>query len=74
MINDLGAVIAAYFIGAFPHLLILGKLHHIEPVGDLHMALWQKKGPAWGLAASGIDVIKGIGTVLLARFLGFDIG
>jgi glycerol-3-phosphate acyltransferase PlsY len=38
------------------------------------MALWQKAGPGWGLAASGIDVVKGIGTVLLARSLGFDNG
>ncbi len=67
-------VVGAYFIGAFPQLLLLAKLHRIEPVGDLHHALWQKAGPGWGLLASGIDVLKGLGTVWLARTLDFDIG
>ena len=67
-------VIGSYFIGAFPQLLLLARLHRIEPVGDLHHALWQKAGPGWGLFASAIDVLKGIGTVWLARVLGFDVG
>jgi glycerol-3-phosphate acyltransferase PlsY len=66
-------VIGAYFIGAFPQLLLLARFHHIEPVGDLHHALWKKAGPGWGLFASAVDVFKGIGTVWLARSLGFDI-
>ncbi len=36
--------------------------------------MWQQAGPGWGLLASGIDVAKGIGTVLLVRSLDFDIG
>jgi len=74
MASDIAIIAAAYLIGAFPQLPLLARLHRIEPVGDLHMALWQKAGPGWGLAASGIDVVKGIGTVLLARSLGFDTG
>ena len=66
-------VIAAYFIGAFPQLLLLASLFHVEPVGDLHHAIWQKAGPGWGLFASAVDVFKGIGIVWLAHSLNFDI-
>ncbi|XIG14480.1 glycerol-3-phosphate acyltransferase [Dehalogenimonas etheniformans] len=60
-------------MGAFPQLLLMAKYHHIEPIGDLHHAIWKKAGPVWGLSASAIDVLKGIGTVWLARSLDFDI-
>ena len=72
IISNIAVIIVAYFIGAFPQLILLARLHHVEPVGDLHHALWRKAGPAWGLFASAIDVFKGIGTVLLVRALGFD--
>lgn len=71
--NDIAIFAAAYFIGAFPHLLLLAKLHHIEPVGDLHIALWQKAGAPWGLAAIAIDVGKGVLAVWLAKLLGLEI-
>ena len=63
----------AYLIGAFPQLLLMAKFHHIEPVGDLHHAIWKKAGPAWGLSASAIDVFKGIGAAWLVRSLDFDV-
>ena len=72
--SDIAVITAAYFIGAFPHLLLLARLHRIEPVGDLHIGLWKKAGPGWGLLATGVDVLKGIGTVLLVRSLDFDTG
>ena len=66
-------IVAGYFIGAFPQLLLMARIHHIEPVGDLHHAIWKKAGLVWGLSASAIDVFKGTGTVLLVRSLGFDV-
>lgn len=72
MINELAVIAAAYLIGALPHLVILARLHRIAPHGDLHMALWQQKGPAWGVLAISIDIGKGIIAVWLARWLGFD--
>lgn len=74
MQNNFAIIIAAYFIGAFPHLLILARLHRIDTSGDLHIGLWQKAGPGWGLLATSIDVFKGIGSAALAGWLGFDIG
>ena len=71
--SDVAIVTAAYFIGSFPQLLLLARVHHIEPVGDLHHALWQKAGPGWGLFASAVDVFKGVGTVWLVRSLDFDV-
>ncbi len=73
IVSDLAIIIGAYFIGAFPQLLLMARLFHVEPVGDLHHAIWQKAGPGWGLFASAVDVFKGIGAVWLARSLGFDI-
>ncbi|MEN8615342.1 glycerol-3-phosphate acyltransferase [Dehalogenimonas sp. THU2] len=73
MLNGIAIVVAAYFIGAFPHLLILARLHRIEPVGDLHIALWQKAGAQWGLIAIAIDVGKGALAVWMAGWLDFDI-
>ncbi|XUX01469.1 MAG: glycerol-3-phosphate acyltransferase [Dehalogenimonas sp.] len=73
MVANIAVIVAAYFIGAFPQLLLMAKYHHIEPVGDLHHAIWKKAGPVWGLSASAIDVLKGIGTVWLVRSMDFDI-
>ncbi|APV44905.1 Glycerol-3-phosphate acyltransferase [Dehalogenimonas formicexedens] len=73
IVSNIAVLVAAYFIGAFPQLLLMAKYHHIEPVGDLHHAIWKKAGPVWGLSASAIDVLKGIGTVWLARSLDFEI-
>lgn len=73
IISNIGIIVGAYFIGAFPQLLLLARLHHVEPVGDLHHAIWKKAGAGWGLFASGVDVFKGIGAVWLARSLNFDV-
>ncbi|KTB47864.1 glycerol-3-phosphate acyltransferase [Dehalogenimonas alkenigignens] len=72
--GQIAVVTAAYFIGAFPHLLILARLHRLSTEGDLHISLWQKAGPGWGLFATAVDVLKGIITIVIARLFGFDTG
>jgi acyl phosphate:glycerol-3-phosphate acyltransferase len=67
------AVFVSYFIGAFPHLLLLCRLFHLPTTGDLHHTLWQKVGPVLGLGAILIDVLKGTLAVWLSRELGFDL-
>jgi len=71
--SAIAIITAAYFIGALPHLQFLVRLRRVAPAADLHIALWQQAGPLWGFAAAAIDVLKGIGAVVLTRALGFDI-
>jgi glycerol-3-phosphate acyltransferase PlsY len=66
-------VTVSYFIGALPHLLLLCKLRHVETTGDLHINLWQKAGPLWGLGSIIIDILKGTVPVWLSKILGFDL-
>lgn len=71
--DSFGIIVLAYFIGSFPHLLIMARVNHISTDGDLHMALWQQAGPFIGLSVVIVDVLKGIGTIWLVRLLGFNI-
>jgi acyl phosphate:glycerol-3-phosphate acyltransferase len=72
-LTSLLIVVVSYFIGAFPHLVLLCKLGHIETTGDLHINLWQKAGPLWGLSGIIIDILKGTISVWLSKSLGFDL-
>jgi glycerol-3-phosphate acyltransferase PlsY len=69
---DILFLAVAYLIGALPHLVFLARLKHLPAEGDLHIALWQQAGAAWGILAIGIDVLKGVLAVSLARWIGFD--
>jgi acyl phosphate:glycerol-3-phosphate acyltransferase len=73
MLIHITAVIASYFIGAFPHLYFLCKLRKIETTGDRHINLWQKAGPLWGLVAIAGDVFKGIIVICLGKAMGLDL-
>ena len=73
ILASLAIVTVSYFIGAFPHLLLLCKLRHIDTTGDLHINLWQKVGPLWGLGGIIIDILKGMVSVWLCKSLGFDL-
>ncbi|MBN1369708.1 MAG: glycerol-3-phosphate acyltransferase [Dehalococcoidaceae bacterium] len=73
MLTNLAAIIAAYFIGALPHLYVLCKLRRISTTGDLHINLWQGAGPFWGLAAVLFDVLKGAAAVWMGHLLGLDL-
>jgi acyl phosphate:glycerol-3-phosphate acyltransferase len=67
------AILVSYFIGAFPHLLLLCRLFRLPTTGDLHHTLWQRVGPVLGLGAILVDVLKGTLAVWLSRALGFDL-
>ena len=73
ILGSFAIVTVSYFIGAFPHLLLLCKLRHIETTGDMHINIWQKAGPLWGLGAVVIDIMKGAVSVWLSQSLGFDL-
>lgn len=63
-------IIAFYFFGALPCMILIGRMRGIdlrnEP--DLHQALWYKVGRRWGILGFLLDVFKGVLPVL-AGFL-----
>ncbi len=73
MLTDIALIIVFYFLGAFPHLYLMCKLHKLSTSGDLHMNLWQGAGPFWGITGVLIDVFKGIGTILICYAIGLDL-
>ena len=73
MIVNVAFIIISYFIGAFPHLYLLCKLHRLNTTGDLHINLWKGAGPLWGLIGVSIDVLKGALTIWLAKTLELDL-
>ncbi|MDD4874686.1 MAG: glycerol-3-phosphate acyltransferase [Dehalococcoidales bacterium] len=73
MLLNIIFIIISYFIGAFPQLYLLCKLHKLNTTGDLHMNLWQGAGPAWGLFGISIDVLKGALAIWIAKALGLDL-
>jgi glycerol-3-phosphate acyltransferase PlsY len=73
MFTGIAMVVVSYFIGAFPQLYLLCKLHKLDTNGDLHMNLWQGAGPLWGIAGVLADVFKGIVTVLICYTAGLDL-
>ena len=70
---DLAFILAAYLVGAIPHLYLLGRLKGIDLSGDLHMALWRRGGLPLGTLGFIPELIKGITPVLAGRALGLDI-
>ncbi len=74
MVRDIIFVIAGYLVGAFPHLYLLGLTKGLRLSGDLHMALWREGGRPLGTLGFILELVKGIGFVLIGRALGFDIG
>lgn len=59
-------IIVAYFIGAFPFMVYIGKLKGLDLTGerDLHDYLFNRMGKGWGVAGFLVDVLKGVITVL----------
>jgi glycerol-3-phosphate acyltransferase PlsY len=68
-------IIAFYFFGALPFMIMIGRIRGIdltkEP--DLHHALWYKVGRNWGILGFMLDVVKGILPVLIGFLLNFPL-
>jgi len=67
-------IVSAYFIGAFPHLKLLGMACGKRLRGDLHMELWHQCGKLVGLTGILLDFAKGILVILGGKMLGLDTG
>ncbi|MBT3201955.1 MAG: glycerol-3-phosphate acyltransferase, partial [Phycisphaerales bacterium] len=70
--------LAAYIIGATPFGPIIAKFHGVDlrkhgsgNVGATNVG--RTLGRRWGMLCFGLDVIKGLAPVLLARLLGPDV-
>ena len=63
-------IIASYFVGALPFMVLAGKLKGLDLTKerDLHDYLFNQMGKGWGIAGFVADVIKGV-IVVLAGFL-----
>lgn len=68
-------IIAAYLLGAFPYMVLLGKLKgfDLSEERDLHDFLFNKMGKGWGISGFLVDILKGIITVLAGYLLQFPI-
>ena len=70
-----GLIIASYFLGAMPFMIMIGRMRGVdlsrEP--DLHQALWHKVGRPWGILGIALDVLKGVAPVLAGFLLGFPL-
>ncbi len=73
MLTNIAMIIVSYFIGAFPHLYLMCKMHGLSTKDDLHMNLWQGAGPFWGISGVLIDVLKGVATILICYAIGLDL-
>jgi len=73
MLINIAIIILSYFIGAFPHLYLLCKLHRIDTTGDLHINLLHGVKPFWGLGGVLIDILKGAVPIWLGKALGPDL-
>jgi glycerol-3-phosphate acyltransferase PlsY len=68
-------IIAAYFLGAFPYMVLIGKLkgYDLSRERDLHDFLFNKMGKGWGISGFLFDILKGIITVLAGYLLQFPL-
>jgi len=70
-----GLIIASYFLGAMPFMILIGRMRGVdlsrEP--DLHHALWHNVGRPWGILGFALDVLKGVAPVLAGFLLGFPL-
>jgi acyl phosphate:glycerol-3-phosphate acyltransferase len=73
MLENVILIVISYFIGAFPQLYLLCKLHKLNTKGDLHMNLWKGAGPFWGLFGISIDVLKGALAIWISKAFGLDL-
>ena len=69
-------IVASYFLGALPFMILIGKLKGVDlsSAPDLHHALWYGVGRGWGILGFMLDVLKGVAPVLAGFLLGFPIG
>jgi len=73
MWDDIALVVGAYLLGSVPHLVGLARLTGLDSSGDLHIKLWNERGPTVGLVAIFGELIKGAVPVLVGKGLDFDI-
>jgi glycerol-3-phosphate acyltransferase PlsY len=68
-------IIASYFLGAVPFMIMIGKLKGLDlsKAPDLHHALWYDVGRGWGILGFMLDVLKGVVPVLAGFLLGFPL-
>jgi len=68
-------IIAAYFLGAFPFMVLIGRLKGLDlsKERDLHDYLFNTLGKGWGIAGFLFDVLKGAITVLAGLLLQFPV-
>jgi len=71
VVAEITLILAAYFFGALPFMIALGRAKGFDlSQEDLHIALWRKVGRLEGLAGILVDLSKGIIPVLIGY--GFD--
>lgn len=68
-------IVAAYLVGAFQFMLLVGRLKGLELSGerDLHEFLFRNVGKGWGTAGFIVDILKGIIAVLAGVLLQFPV-
>jgi len=71
------SVVASYLIGSIPFGLIIGlargvdiRKHGSGNIGATNA--WRTLGPAWGLLALLLDILKGVAGVIIGRQAGLD--
>src|SRR5215469_6029531 len=71
--GDIILVLVAYLLGSIPFSQLITSWRtgvNLREVGEGNVGsrnVWHVAGPAWGLAAFGLDTCKGLGAVELAR-------
>jgi len=66
-------IIAAYFLGALPIMVLMGRLKGLDlsKERDLHDYLFNRMGKGWGISGFCADILKGVITVLAGFLLQF---
>ena len=74
IIQILVIVVLSYLLGSFPTAYLVAKLHNINifEVGSGNMGgtnAARALGLSWGLVVSGVDIVKGIAAIVVARLI-----
>jgi len=67
-------IIGSYFLGAIPIQYYIGRLrgYDLRNEYDLHISLWRKVGPRYGIFGIIGDILKGVIPVVVGNLLNFE--
>ncbi|MCX6012529.1 MAG: glycerol-3-phosphate acyltransferase [Chloroflexi bacterium] len=67
-------IIGSYFLGAIPLQYYIGRLkgYDLHNEYDLHISLWRKVGPKYGIFGITGDILKGMIPVIIGNLLNFE--